>query len=384
VLAVYFILRTSVVESVFMSKTGHEFWRSAFYAPFLVLYNLKLILFPYGLHSYIIEYPESVLNWQFLVGLIGLGSFLLLIYLCKGKKALVFSLLAFLIALGPILNIIPTSAPTLISMRWLYFPMLFLFIAGAWLMERLLRANRALFLCLLPLVVVYFGSYAFVLNEELWHDETTFLEQEVIRFGNYYYADGLAKILHKKNEYERSRFLFEAAIKHAPTRPDNYINYAALLIDLRKHDRALANLEKAQSLPLTRSSKGALYVNKGVLYFRLNKPQKAVSNFSRAVKYCPEKPKYWTDLGAGYMLAKDYENAIEALKRGLAMDSSSFRTRKLLGLSYFRAGEYDNAIEVVESIPDKRRREDRSIADLLNDAYAKRRDELSKVSKHAP
>jgi len=125
ILIFYFVLRANAIGSLMAPISTPNLWRNIYFTPFLILYNLRLILIPYGLHSFIIHYPSGYLSWQAFAGFIFLGFLCLLLWKGRNNRILLFSVLSFLIALFPVLNIIHTAAVTKVSMRWLYFPMVF-------------------------------------------------------------------------------------------------------------------------------------------------------------------------------------------------------------------------------------------------------------------
>ena len=106
-----------------------------------------------------------------------------------------FSVLSFHVIIFTTLNIIPTSAISLVSMRWIYFPMAFLAIMFAQLIRRCLKKKRFVVTGALCAMFAYFGAYSYMLNANLWKNESSFYGQEVLNFGNYYYAGGLAENL---------------------------------------------------------------------------------------------------------------------------------------------------------------------------------------------
>ena len=104
-----------------------------------------------------------------------------------------YGYLAFLAALFPVLHIVPDSAVSIVAMRWLYFPMAFLCIAGAWAADRaLVRWGRGYGAVIFGATALYLSSYTFILNESLWKNPNTFFRQEVLGFNNHFYLGDLA------------------------------------------------------------------------------------------------------------------------------------------------------------------------------------------------
>nr|NIU84370.1 hypothetical protein [Candidatus Thorarchaeota archaeon] len=126
--------------------------------------------------------------------------------------------------------------------------MIFLSATLAWYSQKLLSLNRRLALGISGLVVVYLGTYSYILNQNLWHNEDIFFEQEVYHFDNYFYVGGLAESLFEKKNFMEAERYFQEAINRYPKESRNYINYAALLIETGREDQALIYLDRTKAL----------------------------------------------------------------------------------------------------------------------------------------
>ena len=351
ILFFYFILRANAIGSVVTPISTPNLWKNIYFSPFLVVHNLKLILIPYGLHSFVIHYPSDYLSWQAFAGFIFLGFLCLLLWKKRKNKILLFSVLSFLIALFPVLNIIHTSAVTKISMRWLYFPMVFLSFFSVRYLQKLLRVNPRFVLGVLTPVVVYLGVYSYILNQNLWHDEGTFFNQEVLHFNNYLYAGGLAESLLDKRDYAEAETYFRIAINTYPYKAKNYLNYSALLTETGRPDDALLYLNKAKPLTMTHKERGQWFNNMGMAYFNLRENDDAVKSFKKAIIFSPKESQFSANLGGAYGSMGDYINSVSALKKGLEIAPESIQLRKNLAVTYIRMEDYEKAILTLEKIP---------------------------------
>jgi tetratricopeptide (TPR) repeat protein len=368
ILILYFILRKSVTSSLLTPAEMGNIWSRIYFFPYLILVNLRLILVPYALHSFAIDYPDTYFGREAIAGFLACILLGLFIWRERREKLLGFSLLSFLSSIVPILNIIPTSAVTLISMRWLYFPMTFFSIAISRFIQRFMQTNRFLALSCVGLVSLYFGAYSYQLNRNLWHDEDTFFDQEVVEFNNYLYAGGLAENLLDKKKYQEAEEYFRIAIKNYPNEAKNHMNYSALLIETGRTDRALFFLNEARSLRMTHRERGQWFNNMGMAYFKLGKNEEALENFKEATMLCPEEPQFWANLGATYGSLGDYENSVLVLKRALEIAPDSISLRKNLAVTYLRMGNPAMALSILESIPPGQRAE-MGVIRLMNEAY---------------
>jgi tetratricopeptide (TPR) repeat protein len=367
IIVLYLILRKTATSALLTPSQMGNIGQRVYFLPYLIWENLRLILFPYGLHSFSIDYPKNFMDWQATAGF--LSCILLGVFIWKGwnDKVVVFSVLSFLMSTVPILNLIPTSAVSLISMRWLYFPMIFILLAVARFIQKGIQLSRFVTLACVSLVTIYLGIYSYVLNKNLWHDESTFFDREVLRFNNYLYAGGFAENLLEEKKYLDAERYFRIAINNHPQKVRNHINYSALLIDTGRAEGALLCLNRAKPLAMTYDEKGQWFNNMGMAYFNLGKKGEALRNFKKAIIFSPEEPQFWANLGGTYGSIGDYENSVFVLKKGLDIAPDSIPLRKNLAVTYLRMDNPEKAICVLEEIrPDKGA--GRGIAELLNKA----------------
>jgi tetratricopeptide (TPR) repeat protein len=351
----YFLLRNMVTDSWLPPSDEGGLWERIYFAPYLIARNIRLIFLPYDLHNFIVRYPASHLSWQAFAGFLCI-TFLGLLTLKIWKDRLArFSILSFLVSLFPVLNIVHTSAVTLISMRWLYFPMIFVSLALAEAINKCLKIRFALTVSILCPTALYLGVFSYILNGCLWHDEDIFLRQEVVHFNNSLHSGGLAENLFNKKDYVSAERYFRMAIDKHPQETKNYINYAALLTETGRPKAAISLLERARSLHMTRKERGEWYNNIGTAYFDLKKYEEALTYFGQAVESWHGASQFWSNLGAGYGAAGDYTNSISALEKALRMAPDSLHTRKNLGVAYYRTGNYAQAISVLKKIPAQQR-----------------------------
>lgn len=349
----YFVLRKGVTASYFSPSEMAGFWNRVCFAPYVILWNLRLIFLPYGLHSFVVDYPATCLSWQFLAGLCYTGFLGIFIWKQRKNRLMIFSVLSFHVALFPTLNIVPTSAVTLVSMRWLYFSMAFLSSAYVQAIRDLLKVSRFMALGILCSILVYLGSYSYILNSSLWHNEDNFFRQEVLGFRNYYYAGGLAGNLLNKKEYQEAEEFFQLSIQHYPRGALNYINYSFLLMNTGRPDVALAYLKKAEALFMTRNRRGQWFNYIGMAHFQLKNHKESLKYFTKAVKCCPSNIEYCTNLGCAYTANGNYAKGASVLEKTLEIAPNSAAIRKNLALTYIQMKRYSDAMTVLQDIPKK-------------------------------
>ena len=371
ILVIYFFMRQSATGALLSPKNMDTLWPKIYFAPYLIAYNLGCVFFPYRLHSFTVGYPTSFLGWKALGAILVLLVLGIILWGKRKNKWVVFSVLSFIVSLFPVLNIIPTSASSLIAMRWLYFPMSFIFIAVAWVIQESLSKRRLLALSCFSVVLVYFGFYSYILNERLWQNERDFFHREVLEFNNPLYYSGLAELYLDEKKYRDAEEFFIKSLKYYPNTARSYINYSALLVETDRSEAALSLLNKARSLAMTDDEQGEWFNNMGMAHFRLKNREEALKNFRKAVTYRSDQPLFWGNLGGAYGAVGDYANSIFSLKKGLEMAPGSVELRKNLALTYLKMKNYESAIETLEEIPAPERRSNEEIAALLKEARHK-------------
>ena len=351
IIIIYFILRKYATHSLLTpSEMSNMLFRISLF-PYLILLNIKLILVPYKLHSFIIGYPENYLIFKVILGI--LFSVLIFLFLWKKHhdKLFVFTMIAFFILLFPVSNIIPTSSVTLISMRWLYFPMTFLMMAASSFLFQFMSINRRLAISVIGLILVYLGIFSYILNKNLWHDEEAFFKQEVINLNNMFYADGLALRLFNQKKYKLAEKYFRIAINSRVQRAINNITYSSLLNETNRPTQALSCLKRAESLYMTQAQRGQFYHNMGVAYFQLKDLDMAIKNFRKAVIYSPNEAPFWANLGGAYGSIKDYNESVKVLEKGLKIRPDSIEIKRNLAVSYIKLNNFNRAFSILETIP---------------------------------
>jgi hypothetical protein len=363
----YFMLRKMVTGWWLSPSEAARLWERIYFSPYLIAWNLKLIFLPHNLHNFINHYPSNYLNWRVLAGFSCVALLSILIWKWRKNRTLSFSVLSFCAALFPVLNIVHISAVTLISMRWLYVPMIFVSLGVTQGIKKPMKINPIFTMSILSSIILYLGTYSYVLNHCLWKDEASFLRQEVVRFNNFFHAGAMAEHLVDKKDFLNAERYFQIAIKKYPRVSKNYINYSALLLNTDRPRAAISLLNDPESLPMTSKERAESLNNSGTAYFQLKDYEEALRYFTDAVHFWPGESRFWCNLGAAYASVGNYKNSVSAFEKGLELASDSAETRKDLAVVYCRMGRPDQAISVLKDIPDHQR-EEMGVNRLLNEA----------------
>lgn len=347
----YFSLRFHVIGSIFTPVSAERLWTRIYYAPYIVAFDLRL-LFPYGLHRFNIQYPEDYISYKAIIGIICfIGIIVIAYYIYKRDKITFFGILSFFLGLLTVLNIIPTSSVSLISMRWLYFPFAFLCISFAKWLTKFIQKRFVLVIISSVVIIIYLGIYSFYLNRYLWHDEDTFYLTEIISLKNYDVVGSFAERLSKQKKYTESEKWFKIAIDKYPSNAKNFINYASLLLETSRPNEAVKILKKCLFLKMNILDRAGWYNNMGVAYFKMDRLDLAVKFFQKAIKLAPYQEEYWANLGSVYGKRRNFTSAINAFKMALSLNPDSVNIKRSLALAYYKDGKRTTAVKILETIP---------------------------------
>ncbi len=208
--AIYLILRSQVIGAFTSPIASTNLMTRLYFVPYIIVSDFLPAFFPFGLHNFYVTYPGSYFGYQAIISYIFL---LLLVALWKlrNERLLIFSISAFAVILFPVLNLIPFASPSIVTMRWLYYPMALLSVAVA---------------------------YSRPDTDLPRKNQRSFLNIEVLQFHNVLFADALAEALHSENKCHASGKLYLASLNAFPDKADTYINYSALLIDTGRPRRS--------------------------------------------------------------------------------------------------------------------------------------------------
>jgi len=366
VVLLYFFLRKTVTGSWITPSDAGGLLQRLYFIPYLLLWNLRLIFLPFDLHNFIIHYPPGFLHWQVITGyfcIAGLGTFA---WKMRMNRRVQFAILSFLISLVPVLNIFQSSAVSLVAMRWLYFPMIFMAILIGFVIQKALKFRSSLSKVILLVLIIYLGTYSYMLNRYLWHDEKAFYSFEVYQFNNAYYYGGLAGIHANAGDRSGAEAYYKLAIEYRPDNPSNYINYAALLMETDRAAAAQHMLKKAVKLPMSKKQRVEWLNNMGTAYFKQGDYIRALDHIKRGIALDADKDYLWKNLATAYALTGDYPNAIRSIEEGLARWPHSTTLKKTLAIIYIRKEAFEEALSVLKTIP-KEKWQTYGIDHLYND-----------------
>jgi predicted Zn-dependent protease len=124
----------------------------------------------------------------------------------------------------------------------------------------------------------------------LWHDNQTFLRQEVLHFNNQMYSGDYAQVLLEQKQYPAAERLFLLSLDNYPLQSFTYINYAALLIETGRPSIALQILDRAKSLIKASKETTLWHINMGSALTMEGQLNEALTFFNLALAREPDNP----------------------------------------------------------------------------------------------
>jgi hypothetical protein len=324
VIIAYMVMRSRGTGPSFSGLNSSDALMRIYYAPWLCCYNLFIILLPWKLHSFGISYPTDPANIAVSASIIFfIAAVIVLILFRKKYRMATFSAAAFLLVLFPVLNIIPKSSVSLIALRWLYFPLIFIVILIACIIKSVKKERKVLLYVILITIICYLGVYSFILNRYLWYNEKMFLTQEANAFKNELFMGAYANLLCEQKKIDEAEKYYLMAIKAYPALPDSYNGYASLLIVYKgRIDGAYNVLKKAEKLSKTSDQRQEWLHLMGLVKIKQGKSKEALNYLFQALSI-KQTPEIYNSISVAYMALNEKEKALYYLRKGLELDAKN-------------------------------------------------------------
>ena len=73
----YLVLRSTAVPEIAPPRGDVSWSQAIYFTPFIIMYHLRIVLFPFGLHNFMVAYPGDYIGGEALAGFMGLGMLVL-------------------------------------------------------------------------------------------------------------------------------------------------------------------------------------------------------------------------------------------------------------------------------------------------------------------
>jgi tetratricopeptide (TPR) repeat protein len=299
-MGIYFALRFYALGGLAPQKPKHDYLSSFQYLinvfPLAVEY-LTTLLFPLNLNAFHVFHPVlSVMEGKALVSLLLFITFLILLYVVRRKRRLVFfALLWIVIPLIPVLYI-PGVGINTFAERYLYLPSAgFSIIFAYWLwraLNTLLSKNRkvmVLLLTILLFITFIFYATSTVIRNITWRSELNLWSDTVKKSPDSAMAHyNLGIVLYNKGSIDPAITELKEAVKILPSYTDAHYNLGAVYQNTGRFSEAAQ--EYITVLQLSPGS-ADVYYNLGLIYTQSGLLDQALSALQEAVKIKADYPE---------------------------------------------------------------------------------------------
>jgi len=352
----------------------------------LVFYVAKLIL-PFGLCN-LYPYSGSGLNAlpliYFLAPVLVVACGLLLLFVFKTRKKVVFGVLFYVVILLPVLQFVPMGS-IIVADRYTYIASIGLFyiFSLCFIMlrtrVRVTKNRKAHFFLLVFLSCLIAGNFSLTFERcKVWKDSVTLWNDAIknnpsainaatiynnygralqergdrersnlafkkalsIQPRHYFALVNLGNLASEAGDQESAIKFFKRAVESEPAKPNAYLNLCVAYDRQGLFDPALEFCQKAiENKPDFAEAFAVL----GVLYYRWNKMEAAEQCFKRVIEINPDLGIGYRHLGAIYLSCGRNEEALRLFKKAVLTDPLDVENYNNLGVGYARLGYNEEA-----------------------------------------
>ena len=151
--------------------------------------------------------------------------------------------------------------------------------------------------------------------------------------------------LHKKNEFEQARNLYEKIIEQEPKNFEATHLFACLNMQLKNFEYAFKLIDRSINInPLHH----APHNNLGVIFRELKEYEKAIKAFTKAIELNPNYAEAYNNLAISLKDVKLYEEAIKNFNKAIELKKNYAEAYNNLGVLFSETNNYINALKNFE------------------------------------
>ena len=329
----------------------YPLWSRFFFACYTIMIYAARFFVPYPLSAFHPYPPIDSLGLSVWLSPLFMIALLVLLWLKRKNKLIVFSLLFFIINLLMVVQFVSIGL-TIVSERYTYIPYIGLaFLIGMWL-NKYAASSSGTFIKAIPFIAaIVFGFISFQ-RTKVWKDGDTLWTDVIRHFPNAAtprsnHANYLKKMAGlPENKPRQNELLLRAledcnvAIRLKPTHAKGYENRQNIYLLLKRDTLAMADANSLLSLEPHNSH--ASYT-KAVVYMRFNKPDSALAWFNKSLTENPNADPVLNNRGSLlFNNFQRYSEAIADFTRAIALNPQGeyFYHRSLC---YYRMGDIPKA-----------------------------------------
>jgi tetratricopeptide (TPR) repeat protein len=147
------------------------------------------------------------------------------------------------------------------------------------------------------------------------------------------------QILVHQNKYSKANRTIRRALDENPEYPAFHLYKAKVLIEKEDYRGAIEHVNKAQGLSKNNDKLlNKIFVTKGAAYQKLQDNEKALINYSKALKINDNNPNVFVYRGYLYYKKDEYKKAIEDFEKVMKLDPNNHYAQYNIGMSEFKLG----------------------------------------------
>jgi hypothetical protein len=306
-LAIIFAIITWQVQSSKAMADLNVFplWTRLFFASYGIMIYFIRFFIPYPLSSFHPFPSADHLGWPVLISPIFMLALLLLLWLLRKNKVIVFGILFYIVNLLLVLQIVSVGL-TIVSERYTYVPYIGLaFTAGMLLSRVKIVAEKKLLWVVSVFAAVIFGTITF-LHSSVWQNSGALWSHVIFHYPNSPYA-----------RTNRAQYLIPLAQSMTdPAKKDSLLNLALedCSVTLKNDHRHVPG-----------------YQNRINIYLLRNQTTEALADADSLIKYDANNPAGYLTKGIVYSRLNDSENAFANLNKTIALNPNSDMALSLRG-----------------------------------------------------
>lgn len=328
----------------------YPLWVRFFFACYTLMIYTTRFFVPYPLSAFHPYPPVDALGLPVYLSPVFVIALLVLLWLKRRDRLIVFSLLFFVVNLVLVLQVI-TIGLTIVSERYTYIPYIGLsFLTGMWLNRYLDSSSKKIFKAIPFIIGIVFGFISFQ-RAKVWKDGDTLWADVIKQYPDAAtprsnHANYLKKMAgmpdHRSREIELLQEALEdcnIAIKAKPTHLKAYENRQNIYLMLKKDSLAMNDAEMLLKLEPTNA---AASYTKGFAYMRFAMFDSSLFWFNKSIALNPNAD--WVINARGTLLFnfKRYKDALSDFTRAIELNplGEYFYNRSMC---YFTLGDMTKA-----------------------------------------
>lgn len=159
----------------------------------------------------------------------------------------------------------------------------------------------------------------------------------------------IGRVYREMGKYDLSLQNFQKALRLRPDFPDVQNDLGTLYALMERYDLAIEYFQKAVDNLLYKTPDIA-YNNMGRVYYKTGDYQKAINYYLRAIKAFPNYATYHSNLGFAYEAVNRWDNAIEAYRESIRINTEYTIPYLRLGNIYYDLRMKKEARDILERL----------------------------------